>query len=66
MKARDLTPACIGRVVKIESETVKAQGVLHMIHALRPVFDNDKPRLSVIVGGNHLRLDGTETVSITG
>ena len=63
MKARDLTPACIGRQIKVE-RVRPIEGTLTSIVAYR---DEDAYLdLTVTIGGWVAMLDGDEPVTITG
>lgn len=64
MKARDLTPACIGRRVEIDSPAWIIRGRLDQYTARRK--DDKTLDLEVILDIATVHLDGTETVSITG
>lgn len=63
MKARDLTPACIGRQIRVE-RVRPVEGKL-----IRIVAEKDARgylHLFVTIGGSELRLPGNEPVTITG
>ena len=63
MKARDLTPACIGRQIKVE-RVRPVEGKLTRIAAEKDV--RGYLYLYVTIGGSELRLRGEEPVTITG
>ena len=63
MKARDLTPACIGRQIKVERDQL-IEGRLDRIAAVRSV--RGYLHLYLTVDGWTHFFTGTETVSITG
>ena len=63
MKARDLTPACIGRQIRVERDQ-PVEGRLTSIVAYRG--EDGYLDMSVTIGDRVVMLDGTETVSITG
>ena len=63
MKARDLTPACIGRIVRIE-RVRPVEGKLTTISAMRD--GHGYLRLVLSLGGRTVALRGDEPVSITG
>lgn len=64
MKARDLTPACIGRRVEIDSPAWIIRGRLDQYTARRK--DDKTLDLEVILDTGAVHLDGTEPVTITG
>ena len=63
MRTRDLTPACIGRQVRVERDQ-PIEGKLTRIVAYRG--EDGYLDMIVTIGGWAVMLDGTETVSITG
>ena len=63
MKARDLTPACIGRQIKVERDR-SIEGKLTRIVAYRG--EDGYLDMIVTVGDWAVMLDGDEPVSITG
>ena len=63
MRARDLTPACIGRRIKVERNK-PVEGRLTSIVAYRG--EDGYLDMIVTIGDWAVMLDGTETVSITG
>ena len=63
MKARDLTPACIGRQIRVERDQL-IEGRLTSIVAYRG--EDGYLDMIVTIGDWAVMLDGTETVSITG
>ena len=63
MKARDLTPACTGRRIKVEKDH-PIEGKLTSIVAYRG--EDGYLDMIVTIGDLAVMLDGTETVTITG
>ena len=63
MRTRDLTPACIGRIVRIERDR-PIEGRLTRIVAYRD--EDGYLDILVTIGGWAVMLDGDEPVSITG
>ena len=63
MKARDLTPSCIGRQVRIERDH-PLEGKLECITAYRD--EGGYLELTVTVGDRVRMLDADEPVTITG
>lgn len=63
MKARDLTPACIGRIVRIERDQ-PIEGRLTSIIAYRG--EDGYLDMIVTIGDWAVMLDGDEPVTITG
>ena len=63
MKARDLTPACIGRQIKVE-RVRPVEGTLTRIAAVKDV--RGYLHLYLTVDGWTHYFTGTETVTITG
>ena len=63
MKARDLTPACIGRQIKVE-RVRPVEGKLTSIVAYRD--EDEYLDMTVTVGGWVAMLSGDEPVTITG
>lgn len=63
MRARDLTPACTGRIVRIERDR-PIEGRLTRIVAYRD--EDGYLDILVTIGGWAVMLDGDEPVSITG
>ena len=63
MRARDLTPACIGRQIHVEQEQ-PIEGMLNRIAAVKDV--RGYLHLYLTVDGWTFFFTGTETVTITG
>ena len=63
MKARDLTPACIGRQIKVERDQ-PVEGKLASIVAYRG--EDGYLDMTVTIGDWAVMLDGDEPVTITG